>query len=93
MKYFAGCVLTIWFTCTTIYGLSNQNTLLREKRATFYIDQVAAKVGCFVTRAYNVKGTVWVIHNSTQVYIENFSFDGGDSGVKFDFNIGRSISN
>ena len=93
MKCFIGCVLALSLFCTLIDGLSYQNGLSRQKRATFYIDQVAAKVGCIITRAYNVKGTVWVIHNSTQLYIEHFNFDGSEAGVKFDFNIGMCTIN
>ena len=72
-----------------IDGLPAENEISRVKRDRFYIDQVAARVGCFVTRSYNVTGTVWLIHNSTQLYIENFSFDGEDNGVSFTFNIGN----
>ena len=73
-----------------IDGSLAEDEISRVKRDKFYIDQVAARVGCFVTRSYNVSGTVWLIHNSTQLYIENFSFDGEDNGVSFTFNIGKA---
>jgi len=76
-----------------IDGLPAENEISRVKRDRFYIDQVAARVGCFVTRSYNVTGTVWLIDNSTQLYIENFSFDGEDNGVSFTFNIALKGNN
>ena len=82
------CVLWACLFGLIIDGLPTKKELSRVKRKTFYIEQVADRVGCFITRSYNVTGTVWLIHNSTQLYIENFSFDGGDRGVSFNFNIG-----
>ena len=64
-------IICIVLVC--LFGLAIDGS--RVKRKTFYIEQVADRVGCFVTRSYNVTGTVWLIHNSTQLYIENFSFD------------------
>ena len=61
----------------------------RVRREIFFINQVATKVGCIVTRSYDVEGTVWVIHNSTQLYIENFNFDSKEKNVGFNFNIGK----
>ena len=78
-----------WLICIVLvclFGMKIDG--FRVKRKTFYIEQVADRVGCFVTRSYNVTGTVWLIHNSTQLYIEKFNFDGGNRGVSFSFNIG-----
>ena len=82
------CTTLLCLFCLIVDGLPTSENLSRVKRKTFFIDQVADRVGCLVTRSYNVTGTVWLIHNSTQLYIENFHFDGGNRGVSFNFNIG-----
>ena len=82
------CTVLLCLFCLIVEGVPSQEKISRIKRKTFYIDQVADRVGCFVTRSYNVSGTIWLIHNSTQLYIEKFNFDGGNRGVSFSFNIG-----
>ena len=79
-------VLALFLSSITVGGYSNGNELSRQKRKTFFIEQIATKVGCFVTRLHEVKGTVWLIHNSTQLYVDDFRFDGEGPGVNF--NIG-----
>jgi len=54
---------------------------LRRKRQT--VEEVGTKVGCLVTRLHQVTGEVYVINNSSQLYIKDFTFDGQGLGVYF----------
>jgi len=54
---------------------------LRRKRQT--VEEVGTKVGCLVTRLHQVTGEVYVINNSSQLYIRDFTFDGQGLGVYF----------
>ena len=73
-------ISTILFGALTSTEGSPTNEL-RRKRQT--IEEVGTKVGCLTTRLHQVTGEVYVINNSSQLYIRDFTFDGQGLGVYF----------
>ena len=73
-------ISTVLLVALTGTGGSPTNEL-RRKRQT--VEEVGTKVGCLVTRLHQVTGEVYVINNSSQLYIRDFTFDGQGLGVYF----------